>query len=64
MLKVNKGIKAIQVFYDYEKLENRLPSKNEFDLAYYGRTLRRGESNWYYTVKKRFLEEKKIEGEV
>ena len=58
MVKVNKGVKAIQIFYDYEEQENRLPTKKEFDVAYYGRVLRRGESNWYYQVKKKFLEEK------
>ena len=57
MKKVNNGIKAIQVFYDYERLENRLPTKQEFDLAYYGRILQRGESNWYYQVKRKFINE-------
>lgn len=60
MLKVNKRVKAIQVFYDYERLENRLPTKDEFDLAYYGRKLRRGESNWYYNVRKRYLMEREF----
>ena len=63
MLKVNKGIKAIQIFYDYDRLENRLPTKDEFDLAYYGRTLKRGESNWYYNVRRKFLAEKESEAE-
>lgn len=58
MKKLNKGVKAIQIFYDFEKLENRLPTKAEFDQAYYGRVLRRGESNWYYQVKKDFLMER------
>lgn len=57
MVKANKGVKAIQIFYDFQRLENRLPTKAEFDEAYYGRVLRRGESNWYYAVKKKFLEE-------
>lgn len=57
MKKVNNGVKAIQIFYDYDSMENRLPTKQEFDLAYYGRVLKRGESNWYYKVKKKFLEE-------
>ena len=61
MKKANKGIKAIQVFYDFERLENRLPEKSEFDLAFYGRELRRGESNYYYQAKREFLKE--MEGE-
>lgn len=60
-MKKEYGVKAIQVFYDYERLENRLPTKNEFDQAYYGRILRRGESNWYYAVKKKFLAEREAE---
>lgn len=61
MKKVNKGMKAVQIFYDYERLENRLPSRNEFDLAFYGRILSRGESNYYYQVKREFLKETKEE---
>lgn len=61
MEKVNKGIKAIQIFYDYDKLENRLPTKKEFDLAFYGRVLGSNESNWYYTVRKKFLKEREEE---
>lgn len=57
MKKVNKGMKAVQIFYDFERLENRLPSKNEFDLAYYGKELRRGQSNYFYQVKREFLKE-------
>ena len=54
---IERKTKAIEVFREFERLENRLPSKNEFDLAFYGRVLRRGESNWYYAVKKKYLEE-------
>lgn len=57
MKKVDNSIKAIKIFYDYERMENRLPTKQEFDLAYYGRILERGESNWYYKVKRNFIEE-------
>ena len=53
---IERKTKAIEVFREFERLENRLPSKNEFDLAFYGRVLRRGESNWYYAVKKKYLE--------
>lgn len=55
---ISKGKNAIQIFYDFERLENRLPSKNEFDLAYYGRTLTTNQSNYYYTVRRRFMAEK------
>ena len=54
---IERKTRAIQVFYDYERLENRLPTKQEFDLAFYGRILKRGESNWYYAVKKKYLTE-------
>lgn len=57
---IERKTKAIEVFREFERLENRLPSKNEFDLAFYGRVLRRGESNWYYAVKKKYLEESEV----
>lgn len=63
MVKVNKGAKAIQIFYDYDKQENRLPTKAEFDQAYYGRVLKRGESNYYYEVKRKYVKEKELEGD-
>lgn len=52
---INKGTNAMQIFIDYERLENRMPTKAEFDLQLYGRELRRGESNYYYTVKRKYL---------
>lgn len=54
---IERKTRAIEVFREFERLESRIPSKEEFDLAYYGRKLRRGESNWYYAVKKKFLAE-------
>ena len=57
MRKNSNRVKAIQIFYDFDRLENRLPTKEEFDIIFYGRKLSRGESNWYYAVKKKFLEE-------
>jgi hypothetical protein len=32
-----------------------MPTKKEWDYEYYGRELNRGESNYYYTVKKKWL---------
>ena len=61
MIKANRGIKAVQIFYDFERLENRLPTKAEFDQAYYGKELRRGESNYYYQVKQKYLQEREEE---
>lgn len=52
---IKKGTNAMQIFIDYERFENRLPTKAEFDLSLYGRELRRGESNYYYTVKRKYL---------
>lgn len=54
---VARRTKAIEVFREFYKEENRLPKKEEFDFIFYGRELRRGESNWYYAVRKKFLEE-------
>lgn len=55
---IKRKTTAIEIFREFERMENRLPSKDEFDIAFYGRTLSRGESNWYYKVKKRFLQER------
>lgn len=55
---IERKTRAIEVFREFERLENRLPSKSEFDQAYYGRVLKSGESNWYYAVKKKFLAER------
>lgn len=57
---IERKTRAIEVFREFERLENRIPSKEEFDLAYYGRKLRRGESNWYYQVKRKYLEESEV----
>ncbi len=55
---MKRTFKAIQIFYNYDRLENRLPSKDEFDMEWYGRKLNRGVSNYYYQVKKIFLSER------
>lgn len=57
---MKRPFKAIQIFIDYEKLENRLPSRKEFELAWFGRELRHNESNYYYKVKKDFLAEREV----
>lgn len=56
-MKKEYGARAIKLFEEMNKLENRLLTKAEFDLAFYGRKLRRGESNYYYQVKRKFLQE-------
>jgi hypothetical protein len=58
---MKRPFKAIQIFIDYEKLENRLPSRKEFELAWFGRELRCNESNYYYKVKRDFLAEREDE---
>ena len=58
---MKRTFKAIQIFIDYDKLENRLPTRKEFELAWFGRELRRNESNYYYKVKKDFLAEREAE---
>ena len=55
-MKKEFGARAIKLFEEMDRLENRIISKAEFDLAYYGRKLRRGESNYYYQVKRKYLE--------
>lgn len=50
---------AFSIFEDYMRLENRIPSKDEWDEVWYGRKLRRGESNYYYTVKRKWFEQKR-----
>lgn len=52
---------AFSIFEDYMRLENRIPSKDEWDEAWYGRKLRRGESNYYYIVRRKWLAEKEKE---
>lgn len=54
---MKRQFKAIQIFYDFDRMENRLPSRKEFELAWFGRELRHNESNYYYKVKKDFLKE-------
>lgn len=49
------GNQAIKIFEEYQRIENRMPTKKEWDYEYYGREMRRGESNYYYTVKKKWL---------
>ena len=60
-MKKELGTKAIQIFKEFERLENRLPGKSEFDQEFYGRILKRGESNYYYQVKRKYLQEKESE---
>lgn len=55
-MKKEFGARAIKLFEEMDRLENRIISKAEFDLAFYGRELRRGESNYYYQVKRKYLE--------
>lgn len=50
-------VKAIQIFYDYERLENRMPTKEEFEQAFYGRVMKKSESRYYWAVKKQYLKE-------
>lgn len=45
--------KACQIFEEYDRLENRLPTKQEFELEYYGEVKK--ESRYYYMVKRRYL---------
>ena len=52
-----KRVKAIQIFYDYERFENRMPTKEEWEKEFYGRVMRPTESRYYYQVRKRFLQE-------
>lgn len=53
--KLSRTRNAYSIFEEYERVENRLPSKLEFDQAFYGRPLNYGESNYYYTAKKKWL---------
>lgn len=59
-MKKEFGVRAIKLFEEMDRLENRLPTKAEFDEAYYGRVLRRGESNYYYQVKRKYLKEREV----
>lgn len=43
-MKIRK--KACQIFEDYERLENRLPTKAEFEIEFYGEEKK--ESKYYY----------------
>jgi hypothetical protein len=54
---LTKGRNAYSIFEEYERNENRIPTKNEFDALFYGRTLKTGESNYYYSVKKKWIAE-------
>ncbi len=54
---LTKGRNAYSIFEEYERAENRIPTKNEFDTLFYGRTLNPGESNYYYSVKRKWLAE-------
>lgn len=56
-----RKVNAIQIFYDYERLENRLPSREEFETAYYGQVMDPTKSRYYYTIRKRFLQEREEE---
>jgi len=38
-----------------------MPSKSEFDMAYYGKKLSANQSNYYYTVRRRFIAEQQEE---
>ena len=54
---VARKTKAIEIFRDFFREKGEVIGKKEFDFIFYGRELRRGESNWYYAVRKKFLEE-------
>lgn len=53
---MKRRINAIQIFYDYDRLENRLPTKEEFEMAYYNQIKKGGK--YYYQVKREYLEER------
>lgn len=55
---LKKGKNAYSIFEDYLRLENRMPTKKEFDIEFYGRALDHNESNYYYYVKRRYLAER------
>ena len=52
---MKRKMNAIQIFYDYDRLENRLPTREEFEKEYYGQTKR---GTYYYQVKREYLEER------
>ena len=49
---------AVEIFYLYEEKEQRLPTKKEWEIEYYGRVCDRNESNYYYSVKRKYLAER------
>lgn len=55
MKRVSK-FSATAIFDEYMRLENRIPSKAEWEMEFYGRMCKRNENNYYYQVKKRWLE--------
>ena len=57
-MKRQSKFSAIEVFREFERLENRLPTQAEWEMEFYGRVCRRNENNYYYQVKRKFLEEK------
>jgi hypothetical protein len=61
MIKVlQRGKTAYSIFDDYMRFENRIPSKSEFDLEFYGRKTLHNQTNYYYQVKKKWLEYQKM----
>lgn len=52
---------AIEIFREYERLENRLPTKAEWEMEWFGRVCSRNENNYYYQVRRKYLQEKESE---
>lgn len=50
--------KAIQIFEDFMRLENRIPTREEWEEEYYGEeAAEKSKNKYYYKVKRMFLEE-------
>ena len=46
---------ALQVFEELYKEENRIPTKAEWETRWFGRPCKRNENNYYYVIKKKWL---------
>ena len=53
-----RTVTAYSIFDKYERLENRLPTREEFELEFYGKVRERNESRYYYQAKRKYLAEK------
>ena len=56
-MRKKRRILAEQIFADYERFENRLPSRVEFNMEFYGYDPGQS-SRYYYAVKRKYLQEK------